>query len=342
MSDQFPSLSGVPNHSGASPALTADQRTLALQEFAGEVLEAFDTMQVAKAGSDYRIHRVTQGKSHSWPEIWKAIAQNHVPGEEIDAQVIKHGERLITIDDLDVAPVFVADIDEMIMHYDSRAPYAHQLGQALANLNEGNFFRSAIAAANETTQPTNALDPGANEKDGNRVRNADISGTDIAGVQADLFEAVYVAAQTLDERDVPDMDDRKLWVAPAQYYLAIAAGSDIVNRDFGGEGSVQRADIRRIANIEVCKSNNLRKIAGTDETVATGTPPAGVASKYLRDNTNTIALITHRDAVGCVELLGMQTQSEYSVRLQGSLLVARKANGYGTLRPESAVELASA
>ena len=179
---------------------------------------------------------------------------------------------------------------------------------------------------------------GSNEKDGNRVTNADITGTNIAGVRADLIEACYVAAQTLDERDVPDMDDRKLWLAPAQYYLAISAGSDIVNRDFGGEGSVQRADIRRIANLEVKKSNNLRKIVGVNETVTT---PSGVNSKYLADNTNAIALVTHRDAVGCVELLGMQTQSEYSVRLQGSLLVARKANGYGTLRPESALELAS-
>lgn len=342
MSDQTPSLIGVANHSGAVPAATADQRVLALQMFAGEVLEAFDTMQVAKPGEHYRLHRVTQGKSHSWPEIWKAVAQNHTPGVEIDGQIIQHGERLITIDDLDVAPVFVADIDEMIMHYDARQPYAHQLGQALANLNEGNFFRSAILAANETTQPTNALDPGSNEKDGNRVRNADISGTNMAGVRADLIEALYLTAQTLDQRDVPDMNDRNIWLAPAQYYLLISAGSDIVNRDFGGEGSVQRADIRLVANMKVNKSNNLRLIAGTDESVATGTPPAGVATKYLRNNSTTIALVTHRDAVGCVELLGMQTQAEYSVRLQGSLLVARKANGMGTLRPEAAVELASA
>lgn len=339
MSDQTPSLIGVANHSGAVPAATADQRVLALQEFAGEVLEAFDTMQVAKAGEHYRLHRVTQGKSHSWPEIWKAVAQNHTPGVEIDGQIIQHGERLITIDDLDVAPVFVADIDEMIMHYDARQPYAHQLGQALANLNEGNFYRSAFLAARETTQPTNALNPGSNEKDGNRVTNADISGTNMAGVRADLIEALYLTAQTLDQRDIPDMNDRNIWLAPAQYYLLISAGSDIVNRDFGGEGSVQRADIRLVANMKVNKSNNLRQIVGVNETVTT---PSGVATKYLADNTNAIALVTHRDAVGCVELLGMQTQAEYSVRLQGSLLVARKANGMGTLRPESAVELASA
>lgn len=250
MSDQTPSLIGVANHSGAVPAATADQRVLALQEFAGEVLEAFDTMQVAKAGEHYRRHRVTQGKSHSWPEIWKAVAQNHTPGVEIDGQIIQHGERLITIDDLDVAPVFVADIDEMIMHYDARQPYAHQLGQALANLNEGNFYRSAFLAARETTQPTNALNPGSNEKDGNRVTNADISGTNMAGVRADLIEALYLTAQTLDQRDIPDMDDRNIWLAPAQYYLLISAGSDIVNRDFGGEGSVQRADIRLVANMK--------------------------------------------------------------------------------------------
>ena len=154
-----------------------------------------------------------------------------------------------------------------------------------------------------------------------------------------MFASLYTAAQTFDEREVPDMGPgggkaRHIWVQPAQYYLAISAGSDIVNRDFGGNGSVQEADIRVIANMDFHKSNNLRKIAGVNETVTT---PAGVNSKYLANHTNLRALVTHRDCVGNVELLGMTTESERSVRRQGWLIVSKKVNGFGTLRPESAI-----
>lgn len=323
MANQTPSFGGRQN------ANAADDRALALKMFSGEVLEAYNTLQVT--GGKHLVHRVTSGKSHSWPEIWKATAESHTPGDEITGQQIKHGERVITIDDLDVAPVFIADIDAAIMHYDSRAPYTRQLGQALANLNDKNVFRQMILAARETSQPTNALDPGSDEKDGTILVDGDA-----ATSASSLIDSLYTCAQTLDEADVPDNNDRNIFVAPAQYYLLIATGSDVVNRDFGGNGSVQEADLRRIASMNVVKSNNFRQLIGTDESAA-----SGVNTKYRGDWSNTVALVNTPAAVGTVELIGMQTQAEYQIYRQGWLLVSRKANGHGILRPEAAIEIAS-
>lgn len=339
MSDQAtPSLAGAVNDAGGGPGSTAVQRALALDEFSGMVLASYNAKQLT--ADKHRIHRVTEGKSHSWPEIWKAVASNHTPGVELDGQVIMHGERVITIDDLDVSPVFVADIDKAIMHYDSQKEYSFQLGQSLANLNDSNVFRTIMEAAN-SVPAGDELDPGANEKDGNRINNAAISGADMEGVRADLIEGLYLTAQTLDERNIPDNDDRNVFLQPAQYYLLISAGTDIVNRDFGGAGSVQEAELRRVAAMNIYRSNNLRQMIQAVQPNEAISTPAGVASKYYQDWTQTIALVSTPDAVGTVELIGMQTQAEYSVRHQGWLLVARKANGHGVLRPEAAVELAA-
>jgi hypothetical protein len=322
MADITDSPAGQANASG-------DERALALKMFSGEVLEAYNTMQATEG--KHSVHRVTAGKSHAWPEVWKAVAESHTPGHELHGQSIKHGERVITIDDLDVAPVFIADIDSAIMHYDSRAPYTRQLGQALANLNDKNVFRQMILAARSTASNPD-LDPGGTEKDGHSLIDSDA-----ATNRSSLITSLYTAAQTLDEADVPDNDDRNIFVAPAQYYLLISAGEDIVNRDFGGQGSVQEADLRRIAAMNVIKSNNFRQLIGTNETST-----ATVNTKYRGNWTNTVAIVNTPAAVGTVELIGMQTQAEYQIFRQGWLLVSRKANGHGILRPEAAFELTSA
>ena len=50
----------------------------------------------------------------------------------------------------------------------------------------------------------------------------------------------------------------------------------------------------------------------------------------------------HKGAVGTVKLMDLSTEAAYDIRRQGHLMVAKYAVGHGVLRPESAVELASA
>lgn len=338
MANFTPSIIGQANAAG-------DDRALALQLFAGEVLTAYNEIQVVEG--KYMKKTVSQGKSFSWPETWKALAEQHAAGEEINGQVINHGERVITIDSLDIAPVFLDDLDQAIMHYDARSILSRQLGIALGNLNEGNVLRSMLIAA-RSTPSGNELDPGSNEKDGNVLTSTGLFGSagqfsvaSSATNRANLISAMYSTAQQLDERDIPDNGDRNVFLTPASYYLAISAGTDIVNRDFGGNGSVQMADLRYIANMPIFKSNIFRQIAGVDETDP-GSIPAGVIAKYRADNSDTVAVVSTKESVGMVDIIGVQAQAEYSVRHQGWLLVARKANGLGTLRPEAAVEISDA
>ncbi|MNT98168.1 hypothetical protein D3C72_2406900 [compost metagenome] len=47
-----------------------------------------------------------------------------------------------------------------------------------------------------------------------------------------------------------------------------------------------------------------------------------------------------QDTVGALKLQDIQMEAEYSVRWQGTLMVAKYAMGHGVLNPSTSVELA--
>lgn len=330
-----PSFGGAVNNVDVTQA---NQREIWLKMFSGEVLHSYNVNQVTR--DKHKVKSVTSGKSHQFPESWKATAYSHVPGQHLIPQKIASGERTITIDDLDVAPVFVADIDDAIGHIDNRAEWSFQLGQALANLNDKNVFRVMFQAARETAgSVTNALNQA--DKAGAILNNTTFGfatnnlTTDLRVNKDSLITALYRAAQTLDEKNVPEMN-RNVFLAPAQYYLLVASGSDIMNRDFGGDGSVKEAEMRRIAAMNIVRSNNLRSIVGVDESAVTT-----INAKYRADHTNAVALVTTPESVGTIDLISMQTRAWEDMDRQGWMINARKANGHGVLRPEAALEIAA-
>jgi hypothetical protein len=65
-------------------------------------------------------------------------------------------------------------------------------------------------------------------------------------------------------------------------------------------------------------------------------------TKYQGDFTKTAGVIFQKGAAGTVKLLDVALESEYMVSRQGTLIVAKYAVGHGELRPECAIELATA
>ena len=51
-------------------------------------------------------------------------ANYHTAGNEITGQAIKHNEKVINLDDMLLADVFVAEVEELKNHYDVRAEYS--------------------------------------------------------------------------------------------------------------------------------------------------------------------------------------------------------------------------
>ncbi|MFA7168236.1 MAG: phage capsid protein [Sphaerochaetaceae bacterium] len=315
MADAIVSRLGQINGAGAVDALF-------LKLFAGEVLTSFEQTQVMM--DKHQVRTITHGKAAQFPVMGRADAYYHTPGEEILGGKIKHAERVITIDELLIAPTFIANIDEAKNHYDVRSVYTREMGAKLANTMDKHVLQTAVKAARS---PATIDDP-------DQAGGSTIYGVDHTSGDA-LAEAMFEAARILDEKFVPE-DQRYLFVRPAEFY-AMARSTKILNRDWGGEGSYAGGNVIRVAGITIVKTNNLPKT-----NIQAGTLEAGTNDKYAGDFTNTVGLIMHPSAVGTVKLLDLGLESEYQISRQGTLMVAKYAVGHGVLRPEAAVELSSA
>lgn len=288
---------------------------LFLKVFGGEVLAAFAEANVTMGR--HMVRSIAHGKSAQFPATWKVAAAYHTPGAEIVGQASNVNERVITIDDLLVASVFTANIDEAKNHFEYRSEYTKQCGFALANQMDKNVLQVGLLAARAAATVT-----GANG-------GSSLTDANYGTVATTLAAGIYAAAQALDEKDIPD-SDRGCFVKPAQYYL-LAQSTALINRDWMGAGSYSDGKILRIGGVEIVKTNHL-----PSTNVASG--PAA----YQGNFTNTRALICTPHAMGTVKLLDLGVEAEYDIRRQGTLVVAKYAVGHGILRPECAVELKTA
>jgi len=298
----------------------ADKEALFLKVFAGEVLTAFAEKNVMM--DKHMVRTISNGKSAQFPVTGNFSAAYHTPGNEILGTSMNHAERVITIDDLLIANTFIANIDEAKNHYDVRANYSTKLGEALAVTADKHLFQNAILAARAAATVTGG-------EGGSRIVAATM-GTDSEVLLAAIFEA----AQKFDEKNVPE-DERYVFLKPAQYYK-LAQNTKVLNKDWGGSGVYSDGKVFRIAGMTVVMSNHIPTTQ-----ITTGTE-AGTSTRYAVDARTTIGVAMQKEAVGTVKLLDLAMESEYDIRRQGTLMVAKYAMGHGILRPECAIELASA
>lgn len=289
---------------------------LFLKVYAGEVLTAFAETNVFIAR--HMVRSISSGKSAQFPATWKGGASYHTPGTELVGSVINHNERVIAIDDLLIADRFIANIDEAMNHYDVRSIYSGDAGRALAQEFDKHVAQVGYLAARASATVSGGFGGSAITD-----ADADTNGTSLAA-------SVYDAAQSFDEKDIPE-SERSLFVKPAQYYLLVEVDK-LINRDFGGANGVYSdGKVWNAAGLEIVKTNNL-------PTTNITTGPAA----YQGNFTTSVALCMQRMAVGTVKLLDLAVESAYDIRRQGTLVVAKYAYGHGILRPECAIEIKTA
>ncbi len=296
--------------------LTGDVDALMLKVFAGEILTAFNEACVYQ--DKHLVRQIANGKSAQFPATGVATASYHTPGNQLTGSTIAGAERVITIDDLLLANVFIADIDQAKAHYDFRSEYTKQLGEALAKAYDQNVARVAVLTAREAATVT-GLPGGTAINAGVNVR------TDGSLISAALF----ASAQKFDENSIPD-SDRFAMMRPATYYAA-AANTNLINKDWGGRGSIADGKIETLAGITIVKSNH---VPNADDSAL-----AAIPAKYRGNFATTAFSVIHRSAVGTVKLMDLSMQSEYLTLFQATLLAARYAVGHGPLRPEGAIEV---
>jgi hypothetical protein len=346
-----PSRLGQSNLTGGS---YANDNTLFLKQFAGEVLTTFETENVMMPLHVTR--SISSGKSAQFPTTGIAAAGYHTPGESLMTTSgsststskylsrIPHAEVVISIDDMLVSSAFIANIDEAKNHYDVRSIYSTEIGRQLAYTADKNLMRCVVAGARATTNRFGAT--GTSPYLGAQITWNDEADT-AADKAASLVTALFSAAQKMDEKSVPS-SDRYAVLTPALYYTLVNGEKDAISRDFNPEvnGSKAGGYIVSVAGIKILKSNNLPT---TDESSATNVHNnGGVANDVFGSSgvgyggisfANTYGIIFQREAVGTVKLMDLGVESDYSIERQGTLLVAKYAMGHGVLRNECCYEL---
>lgn len=290
-----------------------DAVELFLKVYAGEVLTAYEKKTIVKGRHLERT--IASGKSAQFPLTWKAVASMHTPGKMIDGQSIKHSEKVIDIDGLLIAPVFIASIDEAMNHYEVRSIYTNEQGIALADQYDREVLQCIILASRDSETFTGS-GAGSSVTDADLAKDADI-----------LAGALMSAGQKMDELNVPDAP-RFAAFKPALYWLLLQSDL-VINRDYSNGGNVQKGKVWELAGIEILKSNN----------VPSTNINSGIA-KYQGDFTKTKGVVWHPQAAGTVKLMDLALESEYLITHQGTFMVAKYAVGHDSLRPEGAVEIA--
>ena len=308
--------------------LAGDTNALFLKVWAGEVLTAFRKATVFEAL--HKVRTISSGKTASFPIIGVNSATYHTPGTQIVGTQQKVAEANINVDDKLISSVFLADIDEAKNHYDVRSQFSAEMGNALAYTFDKNVAAIIAKAARTATNFNDQLPGGTSGATDNAFKIVAANKAAITGAQ--LAAKLFAAAQKMDENNLPE-DGRYCCLAPAEYYKLVQT-TDVINRDWGGQGAYADGTVLKVAGIDIIKSNHL---PSTDRQEA-----AGEKNVYHANFTNSVALIWNPMCAGTVKLMDLKmetTGGDIHALWQGTFMVASMACGTGVLRPDCAIEI---
>ena len=120
-------------------------------------------------------------------------------------------------------------------------------------------------------------------------------------------------------------DDRYCALAPRIHKLV--QETNVINREWGGQGAYAEGTVLKVAGISIVKTNHLPT---TNRSAATGEN-----NNYAANFTNNVGLVFNRQAVGTVKLMDLkmeQTGADVHALYQGTFMVGSMACGTGVLR----------
>jgi len=324
MANATPASIGRVNASGSEDALF-------LKVFAGETITAFEQSSVTEGQE--MVRSISSGKSASFPVMGRTTAAYHVPGSEIGGTDVNHNEVVITINDLLVSSAFLSNIEEAKNHWDVRSAYSTEIGRALAFQKDKHVLQTIGQAAQGSANFSGG-------DAGTVLTNTSIASATASTAANAMIDSLFDAASALDSHYVPK-EGRVAFIRLEEYYK-LANGTNAVNVDFTqGNGGIDSGKVLSIAGIKLIPtphfvSSNVN--SGTDQ----GSATQGGSNPQAVDLSNYVCLVSHPSAVGTVKLMDLAVESEYDIRRQGTLMVAKYAMGHGALRVESAVGIKEA
>ena len=313
-----------------------------LKVFSGEIITSFRRNCIF--GDFITKRTISSGRSAQFPVLGRFAAKHYAPGKFIDGQGnLEQNEVVIRVDDYLTAAADIYDLDAAKAHYDYRAQYSTELGEALARAYDKRIARLLTVGARTSTGDLTANKPDAADAPFRTGTVIDLNKA--APTADDLVAAVFSAAEALDKKDVSN-DSRVLVCDPESFYSLIQS-SRAVNYDFnqqGTNGSYKEGQIVKLAGFNIYSSNHIAQGDATAGDQEQGYVFNGTLTKSTVDMTNTKMLAFQRNAVGCVALKDIQmsmTGSDYQVMYNATKIKGQFAIGAGVLRPECCVEISN-
>lgn len=323
-------------------SVDTDKLALFLKVFAGEVLTAFTRRTVTL--DKVMTRTITNGKSASFPVMGRSKGKYLKAGDSLDDQrtTMKHSEKVINIDGLLTDDVLIYDIEDAMNHFDVRAEYSAQLGEALAlaadgaNLAEMAKLCNLASASNENIAGLGTPS----------VLPLGIAGeTDPVVIGKAIISGLTLARAKLTKNYVP-ANDRYFYTTPENYSAILAALMPNA-ANYAALIDPETGNIRNVMGFTVVEVPHL--VSGGAEGIgfdgqedglhafpATGTPTAPVAINTV------VGLFNHRSAIATLKLKDMSLERARRPEYQADQIIAKYAMGHGGLRPEAAGALITA
>lgn len=302
---------GQANGSGADDALF-------LKMYGGEVLASYNALNVME--KYHLVNTYDSGKSFQFPKVGRGTAQYWDGSTELSGLNINSNELTITINDLLYHDLYIREIDELRDHVSKRQELARQQGEAIAIQFDQGILRMGVLAS-RASATVSGTEGGTEITDADALTNG-----------ASLAASIFAGATALDEKFVP-ASDRTAFVKPAQYHL-LAQTTDVINKDWNGDGSYAKGLVHMVADIGIQKTNNLPQANDSANTA--------IPANQRADFSTNAALIMRNDAVRTCKLMGMKSEMDYKTEFQATHMVSKMLSGTGINRPESAVSIKTA
>lgn len=321
-----------------------NSRELFQKLYSGEVLTTFHNTNIALGLT--RSRTIKNGKSVAFPLIGQNTAKYHTPGQLIDTNKIGHSERIVTIDDVALSTVFIADIDDAMRHYEVRSQYSTESGQALADLIDRNIFRM-VAKAAAITDNAAAQAAGLNPlPEETYTQNITLAAAGDENDGAKIVDAIFKARTQFK---LAKVKEKPVVVLHPEQYEALVNVNDVtkvtwMNKDVGGTGNMADGVIPRVAGLSIYESMNLpdadESLGLNDpEPLADTTVGSGNAAKYRGDYSKLVGLVFSPSAVATLKLMDITTQHIPEPLRLGHNILSKMAVGHNILRPCCAVAI---
>lgn len=318
----------------------ADKLALFLKVFGGEVLTAFERRAVAVP--KFMQRTIQNGKSASFPVLGRTGAAYLAPGKSLDDQrtEIKHTEVVIKIDGLLTTDVLIYDIEDAMNHYDVRAEYSAQIGEALAIAADGAVLAEVAELCNlPSTKNENIAGLGsASVLTTPTVTKATIGTVEPETLGKELIGQLTKARAALTKNYAPSAD-RVAFVTP-DGYSAILSALMPNEANYMALIDPETGSIRNVMGFEVIEVPHLTAggagvgSASGESHVIPDTSDGTDGKRVGKDNL--LALFGHRTAVGTLKLRDMALERGRRPEYQADQIIGKYAMGHGGLRPEAA------